>query len=262
MATQLGDTLTTRDALRRAILDDIVGRAEVEATTIEGGPLDGVKVVSMGKLRDVVVQHLRVDLPPPTDKFAEVVTPAKVSVSAICPDCRLPMAIIVNLTPQLTVTNDGAELAVKSKTKARVHVCGQADLGLEADGQTELGLDSPIDDLRLRILRAVADVDDAWEGGDRDGPAPTLDAIARKLELASESDRGDLEESLYAYAQLEEPLVEIDSGKGQPTTYGLTEAGIGLVAEADAKGDERLTGDGVEGEVVDEPDEDTGEDGS
>lgn len=234
---QTADTLTTRDALRHAVLRDLLSRADIASTEIEGGPLDGIKVVSIGMLRDLVVEHLQVDLPPPSEKFAEVVTPAKVSVAAICPDCHLPAGIIVNLTPQLTVTNEGAELAVKAKSKARVHVCGQQSLPLE-DEAGQATLDDAIehiDDLRLRILRAVADVSDAW-GTANDtssgNPRPTVDAIAQHLGLATESERADLEESLHAYSQLEPPLVDVVTVKGQPAHYVLTEAGIALVAEA------------------------------
>lgn len=253
----LADTLTTRDALRRAICDDIVGRADIEATTIEGGPLDGIQVISLGKLRDVVVQHLQVELPPPTDKYAEVSTPATIATSTICPECRQPTEIVVKLHPRLTVEGNSTELAVKAKSKSVPHMHGQLPLGVPEGQETLEDAVGAIDDLRLRILRAVADVSDAWGGATDPGEPPTLDAIARKLELASESDRGDLEESLYAYAQLDVPLVEIDSGKGKPTQYVLTEAGIALVEEADGKGDdEPITGAGVEGEVVDEEEDD------
>ena len=89
----------------------------------------------------------------------------------------------------------------------------------------------------LRILRAVADVSDAYadRADGETGPPPTVDAIAAHLLLANDSDRGDLEESLYAYSQLETPLVDVVSAKGEPTHYVLTDAGIAMVAAADAE---------------------------
>jgi hypothetical protein len=76
MSAQLADTLTSRDAVRRATLDDIIGRAQIASQTIEGGALDGVEVVSLGKLRDLVTEALMVELPPPSARYAEVSTPA------------------------------------------------------------------------------------------------------------------------------------------------------------------------------------------
>ena len=240
MATQLGDTLTTRDAFRRAILDDIVVRAELKATPMEGGPLDGLQVVTLGTLRDIVGEHLAIDLPPPSAKYAEVSTPATIATSAICPECRQSTEILVKLGPRLTVEGNSTELAVKAKSKAVTHMHGQLPLA-EANGQETLdgALDAPIDDLRLRILRAVADVSDAWGAETDQGPPPTVDAIATKLELATESDRADLEESLHAYSQLEEPLVDVISAKGQPPHYVLTEAGIAFLAAADDPDDDK-----------------------
>lgn len=225
----LTDTLTTREALRRAVLDDIIARCELAAQTIEGGPLDGISVVSMGVLRDQVTGSLMVKLEPPSDRYAEVRTPATITVSAVCPECDLPVVIGVKLGPKLTVDDDGAELSIKASSKGMAHIHGQLTLPTE-DGQ--LGLDDVvIDDLRLRILRAVtANIDVETEAVLIQWP--TLDEIATALELASESDRGDIEESLYAYSQLETPLVDVVSVKGEPVRYALTPAGAELIEAA------------------------------
>lgn len=245
----MADTLTTRDAVRRATADDIIGRCQAAAVAIEGGALDGVEVVSLGTLRDQVTASLLVKLPPTSDKHAEVTTPATIVVSAICPECALPVEITVKLTPALEVDNDGAELKVRAKSKGRPHVHGQLSLPEEVDGQ--LGMDDVvIDDLRLRILRAVydllVDAGQAEERGETGAPI-SLDAIAQQLEIATESDRFDLDESLHAYSQAEPSLVEIHSAVDTPTTYVLTPAGLDLVDEhetgdeddtAEADGDE------------------------
>lgn len=242
----LADTLTTREALRRAVTDDIIARCELAAQTIEGGPLDGVLVVSMGTLRDQVSGHLMVALGAPSERHAEVKTPATIFTSALCPECDLPVEITVKLTSALAVDDDGAELGVKAKSKARVHVHGQLSLS-ETDAVDQAGMDDVvIDDLRLRILGAVydllVDAGQAEERGDVAGPI-TLDAIGVRLEVVGESDRFDLDESLHAYSQLETPLVEIHSEKGSPVTYVLTAAGLDLVDETDeSAGDDERDG--------------------
>ena len=242
----LTDTLTTREALRRAVLDDIIARCELAAQTIEGGPLDGISVVSMGVLRDQVTGSLMVELPTPSARYAEVITPATIAVSAVCPECDLPVSLTVKLTPQLTVDDDGAEIAIKAKASKVPHNHGQLTLPTE-DGQ--LGLDDVVvDDLRLRILRAIYDVGaERVDEVEEPGPPPTLDAIAIRLELATESDRSDLEESLYAYSQLDEPLVSVLTAAGAPVEYVLTEAGEALVMAADEDEPDEGDDDGKEG---------------
>lgn len=239
------DTLTTREAVRRAVLDDLVERADEAATEMEGGPLDGIRVVSLGTLREQVAAALAVDLPPASDKYAEVVTPAMILVNALCPECGLPSGIAVKLTPQLVVDDDGAELKVKAKSKARLHVCGQLPLPV-GDQET---LDGAIEDLQLPILRAIAVVNERW---DRVPPPkdphpvlpPTLDAIARELGLESESDRADLEDTLTEWARDDregiEPVVLVLHVKGSPVHYALTHAGerrVAAAAESDQEGE-------------------------
>jgi len=228
------DTLTTREAVRRAALDDIVARCELASTVMEGGPLDGIKVVSIGVLRDQVSGALMVKLPPPPSTWAEVATPATIVTSVICPECALPQVITVKLGPKLTVDDDGAELSVKANSKGSVHVHGQ--LSLDGEAGDQLGMDDVvIDDHRLRILRAVATVGDRYtDAAERqeEAPAPTLDVIARELELATEADRFDLQDSLTGYAQADPPLVAIDTST-TVTTYALTDAGSELIDKAD-----------------------------
>lgn len=232
----LADTLTTREAVRRAALEDIVARCELAATSIEGGELDGISVVSMGTLRDQVTGSLMVKLAPPSDRFAEVSTPATVTVSAICPECDLPVTLTVKLTPLLTVDDDGAEISIKAKAAKMAHQHGQLSLDAATAGD-QLALDDVvIDDLRLRILQTVDDLETELEAAVATAEVAqlvTLDAIAIRLELATEHERGDLEESLYGYSLLEEPLVEVVSVAGEPVTYQLTQAGADLVSAAE-----------------------------
>lgn len=159
---QLADTLTSRDAVRRAVLDDIVGRCQTVAVAIEGGPLDGIEVVSLGTLRDQVTAALLIDLPPASDKYAEVTTPAHVVVSAVCPECHLPVDIGVKLSPRLTVEGNTTELSVKAKSKAVNHMHGQQQLNVP-EGQEDFGLDDiagpppTIDELETALLLVLPD---------------------------------------------------------------------------------------------------------
>lgn len=233
MATKLGDTLTTREAIRRAAIDDVVTRAELASVKQDGGPLDGLQVVSIGVLREQVIASLLVPLPPPSDRYAEVSAPADVLVSAPCPECHETVTTTMEIHQKLTVENNVRNISLKGTAEAVVHMHGQRTL----DDAGQVTVDEAvgqIEDLRLRILRAVADVGDAHAAETNPGPIPSLEAIAIHLELATDSDRGDLEESLHAYSQLEEALVEVVSVKGEPPTYVLTEAGLAMVAEADA----------------------------
>jgi hypothetical protein len=260
MATQqLGDTLSTREAFRRAVLGDLVGRAQIAAVAVDGkGPLAGVKVISLGTLEQIVLDHLQVALPPPSEHHAEVTAPATVTFTNLCPKCHLPIKTIAKGTSVLTVTDDGQEISTKVKTKPAPHVCGQLQLDEEVAAAEEAaaknargqlvafpgGEGADADTLRIRVLGAVYDIQVQHDAGEatEPGPAPTLDVIAQRLELASENDRGDLEESLYSYAQADPALVEINSAKGEPVTYGLTDTGVELVdAARDAA--EPTTGD-------------------
>jgi hypothetical protein len=254
---KLGDTLTTRDAVRSATLDDIVGRAQVAAVAIEGGALDGIEVVSLDTLRQLALDAAAVKLPPVSEHFAEVTTPGSVTVHALCPECKEPAKIVVLLNARLTVEDGVMKLAVKGKSKDLTHLHGQMPL-TEAPGQTTVDeAVGSIDDLCIRILRAVADVSDAHANEIDPGPPSSLDAIAAHLELATEGDRSDLEDSLYGYANLEEPLVEIVSTKGSPPTYVLTEAGLDMVAAADANTAGVDFGEGALGDDIDDEQDDT-----
>jgi hypothetical protein len=235
--------IETRAALVRLLRDATLEAITEKLQEVEGGAWDGVSVVTRKDVDEVLATVFGQEIPPPSERTAEVVTPGYVIVSAICPKCDIPQTIAVSLSPQLIVDDDGAELKVKASTKGASHVCGQ--LPLPATEQMTLDEALTIEDLRLGILRAVADVNAAWSVETDDGPPPTLDAIAARLGTEGESDRADLEDTLYGYAGGEAPLVELVSAKGRPPHYILTEAGIALIAAAeqeqatdDAAGDE------------------------
>jgi hypothetical protein len=250
---QLADTLTTRDAVRKAVVDDIIGRAQVASQAIDSTEgLEGVEFLSMGTLRELCADSLRVVLPPPSDTIAEVTTPATVTVHVICPDCKLPAVITGTLTPTLTVTLDGSTVAATWKAKSKAHLCGQLPLA-EADGQTTLEDAAQAIDARLVILAAVAAAGDAYlaVGGPEPAPAPTLGVVFDHLyrEVGPDDDeiaglQADLREALDNLAYREDPaLVAIgDHGPDDPLTYTLTEEGAAyLDAHAEAAAP---TGDG------------------
>lgn len=67
---------------------------------------------------------------------ATVRTPADITVIATCPTCEQPTAIRMQIGAELLVTDDGAELRVKGKSKGVAHLCDQLPLmGLDHDGQ-------------------------------------------------------------------------------------------------------------------------------
>lgn len=227
MATKLGDTLTTREAVRRAALDDLVTRAEIDAVPMDGGPLDGLQVVSVGRLRELQVAALLVDLPPASEEYAEVKTPATIAVDAICPECHEPVDIAVKLVPRLVVEGNTTELGVKAKTKAVIHMHGQQRLPATPGQETLDAIE--IDGLRLKVLGAVYDLELERDAEHEPGPPVSLELIARRLDVATDNDRGDLEESLYRWAQVDPALVEIVHAVDEPVTYHLTVEGTLLV---------------------------------
>lgn len=206
MVTQLGDTLTSRDAVRRAVLDDIVGRCQIASVAMEGGPLDGIEVVSMGTLRDQVTAALLVDLPPVSDKYAEVTTPAHVVVSTVCPECRLPVDIGVKLAPRLTVESNSTELSVKAKSKAVAHIHGQQVLSNVPEGQEDFGLDD--------IAGPVPDVDVLEEALLLVLPDDLCKAVPSTVEMEGWSDLDKRE--VLAWASATWRADEVDPGDADP----------------------------------------------
>jgi hypothetical protein len=240
------DTLTTREAVRRAALDDLVARCTEAAVAIEGGPLDGIEVVSLGTLREQVAASLVDKLPAPSERYAEVRTPAHIIVSAVCPQCHIPQVIGVALAPQLVLDDDGAELKVKATTKGATHVCGQ--LPLDAGDQVTLDEAVTIASLRDQILRAVDGLTIVAREGN--GDLPTVEAIGAAIDVTSDADLADLTETLERYALDEDAPIEVHHEPDEPRTYWLTDAGRALVAAMPADADEEADADDL-----DQPDE-------
>jgi hypothetical protein len=175
---------TTRAAFRDALIVKLRQRAKELAQPIEGGALDGIEVLSLGILESALQELAADPLPPASETRAEVRTPATLVVSAMCPKCDLPAGIVLAITSRLEVDDEGSELKLRAKAKARTHFCGQLSL-LEApiaDGQEEL----PVDDEEAEpAAEAEAEgcpfpgcVRPAEHRGKHDVPAPMPESAA------------------------------------------------------------------------------------
>lgn len=155
------DVLATRTAFRDELRKDLMTRANdfyrdlselaPVADVPTGDETNGhsdidhepakVAVLTRRAFTDLVNDVFEVPLPPPSEHYAEVSTPAKVIVAAECPKCGIAQPIEVGLSPELLVDPDGSELRIKSKTKGRTHVCGQLPLPDAAAPIDQLTLD-------------------------------------------------------------------------------------------------------------------------
>jgi hypothetical protein len=129
---------TPTEALHRHLLEQLKAKSQ----TVEGGPWDGISVITNADLEAVFGE----DLPPATGHGAEVMTPARVVVDAYCPRCHQPSTIALLITTELRVDSSGATLRLIGKSKPASHLCGQSALGLNGreDGQEDFGLEDII----------------------------------------------------------------------------------------------------------------------
>ena len=133
MATNMPDVAPTRASLLRAYHEDLAARID-EATQKVGQQIlavptafdvvawEGVPVVTRRDLDEIVGAVFAQPLPAPSENTAEVSTPAIVIVWAVCPRCAISQPIAVTIHPELLVDDDGAELRIKAKAKARTHI--------------------------------------------------------------------------------------------------------------------------------------------
>lgn len=106
---------------RQAVVDLLRRRLEGRLQDVEGGPWDGVRVVTAKDIAEALEEPL-----PPASLFAaEVRTPGWVTVAAVCPRCAIPTDVSVYITAQLISEVGADEIKLKAKSKARSHVCGQ-----------------------------------------------------------------------------------------------------------------------------------------
>lgn len=124
-----------------ATREQIYQRLRRRLITVDGGALDGRRVVTADAILEVMEQ---VDLPMPHESAhsADLVSPARTRIGLRCPDCGIVnVAANVLLSVQRTSDDDGVFLKVKSKTKPVSHDCGQMvaeaviDLPAPVEGQ-------------------------------------------------------------------------------------------------------------------------------
>lgn len=127
MTYRQDEVAVSRSALRDAIHDDLL--VALKAAEVTADPsFDGAPVVTIPALNEALGEVFGVPLPPPSDKHAEVTTPATIVVHAICPECGISAKTVVYLSSRLVVETGTGELNVKAASKARTHVHGQREL--------------------------------------------------------------------------------------------------------------------------------------
>lgn len=118
------------DSPRYALRDHYREELTEAATKVEGGPWDGRMVVDLDRIREILDGRI----PPSSDHGAEVRTPGKVVVTAVCPQCGETAEVSLGIATVLHVEEDAAALQLKGKSKKASHVCGQTSLSFP-DGQ-------------------------------------------------------------------------------------------------------------------------------
>ena len=158
-----------------------------------------------------------------------VQTPGVVLVDAGCPSCGQRQPMLLSVASELRVTDDGAEIRLKGKSKGASHVCGQLPLPVHPDGQEAL----PLEDLHTAVIEATVDAVSRGELGpdvsiERDVsrfaglvlPDESLEATYARLER-----RGDFTELIESDAgQL---LLKIDETRA---TSGVRESAAQVFA--------------------------------
>lgn len=139
----------TRSQFRLDLLDRLDEALVAAEHTVEGGPEDGVTVVTHNAWVEILRAAEFAPLPAIDRHHAEVVTGASVTVWATCPRCGIPGVINLQIDPELRVDTSSAELRLKAKAKPRTHVCGQLPLAVgsaEAEFQlTVTDFTGPVD---------------------------------------------------------------------------------------------------------------------
>lgn len=137
MPQAFGSRAAFRDDLK-AVFVELVQEGEQQ---VEGGSWDGVPVLTRKTVDEAVAAVFNAPLPPYSDTRTEVATPGTILVSADCPKCHIASVIVLTVSSKLEVDDQGAELKLRAKAKARTHVCGQQSLPLDdLDGQESFEL--------------------------------------------------------------------------------------------------------------------------
>lgn len=161
----------TRAELRTYLLAMVETGIDQRAQTIEGGPLDGIRVVSLGHVSEAIEAVARFPLAPPDAHTAELTTPFEVVTHARCPRCGVAAPMYLRVNDELRLNEDGQTLRLTAKSKPISHVCGQLPITFEQAAGQEEAFD--ITD----IVGPVDEKPDSPEGDEGDEPPlPTDEA--------------------------------------------------------------------------------------
>jgi hypothetical protein len=99
------------------------------------------------------------------DHALSIATPARLFVTARCPNCGELRRLILDVDTALTWDDQGQTLKLKTRTKPSAHVCGQSEWISAVEGQTTVdeALDESVDE-------EPADDDDQRTGYDDELP--------------------------------------------------------------------------------------------
>jgi hypothetical protein len=159
---------TPREILR----DDLLEGLEAKKQKLYSGPMEGQEIVLWEDVRELFWQRM----PPTSDHGAEVATPGRVVVFAVCPRCSQSAPIALEVTPELRVDTSAGHLHLKGKSKPVTHVCGQLRADLRTDGQDSFELEDIIGDVEAIATDGADDLDAPPEGA-VDGPDDDSDAL-------------------------------------------------------------------------------------
>jgi len=114
-------------------------KAELESRLIpiEGGPMDGVRMLTAADLGLAFEAAL---MPPVDTHVAELLTPATVYLDALCHICGERARVAVGLESKTTVDDKRRVIAAKVDAGSVNHLCGQLPLNVtpdEPDGQMD-----------------------------------------------------------------------------------------------------------------------------
>lgn len=103
------------------VVNVLADRLASRMVVVPDGEFAGIHVLT----RKAAYEALTEDFPPTSHQSAEVITPARIYVTAFCPQCGIPAATTGYVVADLHVTDEAGEVKIKLKTKSVPHACGQ-----------------------------------------------------------------------------------------------------------------------------------------
>lgn len=120
---------TTAERVVETFRNDFKARLLEKFEAVNGGPLDGISIVSRGNFDDVWRAFWDdFEMPLPSDNAAELRTPGRVVLALVCPECGEQSPASVRLHAVHTADGSKRTLKVKGMTTAVDHVHGQQSL--------------------------------------------------------------------------------------------------------------------------------------